>query len=65
MAARVTEHDIVRMVSEPAKYKIEKGFVLVKLGSQEDIDNDVLLTQSVENEKLYFNDQSPYGCVES
>ena len=65
MAARGTEDDIVRMVSEPAKYKIEKGFVLVKLRSQGDINNQVLLTQSVENEKLYFNDQSSYGCVES
>ena len=65
MAARGTEHDIMRMVSEPEKYKIEKGFVLVKLRSQEDINNQVSLTQAVENERRYFNDQSPYRCVKS
>ena len=60
MAASGTEHEITRMVFEPAKYKIQKGFVLVKLRSQEDINNKVSLMQAVENEMCFFKDQSPY-----
>ncbi|KAI0211719.1 Interferon-induced GTP-binding protein Mx [Lamellibrachia satsuma] len=48
---------------EPAKYKIQKGFVLVKLRSQEDINNQVSLMQAVENEMCYFKDQSPYRAL--
>ena len=65
MAARGTEHDIVRMVSEPIKYKIQKGFVLVKLRSQEDINNHMSLEKSVESEMRYFKEQAHYRCVDS
>ncbi|KAI0216788.1 Interferon-induced GTP-binding protein Mx [Lamellibrachia satsuma] len=63
MAARGTEHDIVRMVSEPIKYKIQKGFVLVKLRSQEDINNHVSLEKSVESEMRYFKEQAHYRAL--
>ena len=59
---RGTEQDIVRMVCEPAKYKIQKGFVLVKLRSKEDIDHQVTLQQNAENEARFFLSQTHYRC---
>ena len=63
MVAKCTEQTIVKMVTEPAKYKIQKGFFLVKLRSQEDIVNQITLEQAIENESRYFKEQTQYRCV--
>ena len=57
---RGAEKTIVDMATNPVKYKIEKGFVLVKLRSQEDIDNQVTLQEAANNERRYFNEQAHY-----
>ena len=65
MVAKCTEQTIVKMVSEPAKYRIHKGFFLVKLRSQEDLVNEMTLEEAIENETRYFREQVQYRCVQS
>ena len=57
------EPDIVDMVRSPDRYKIRKGFTLVKLRSKKDIDVNMTLTTALRKEKEYFASHQVYSLV--
>ena len=58
---RGAETDIVNMVRTPDRYKIRKGFTIVKLRSKEDMDNGMPLDAAFTQEKEYFRSHPHFG----
>ena len=58
---RGAEADIVTMVNSPDRYKIRKGFTIVKLRSKEDVDSGMPLHVAFSQEKDYFKSHPFYG----
>ena len=58
---RGAEPDIVNMIRSPERYKIRKGFTIVKLRGKEDVDNGMPLHVAFAQEKEYFKTHSHYG----
>ena len=57
---RGTEGEVMSMVAHPEKFRIRKGFTVVKLRSQADVDGNLSLEQAHQNEEKFFDDHSHY-----
>ena len=55
-----TEGEILSMVANPERFRIRKGFTVVKLRSQADVDSRLSLEAAHQQEDKFFEDHAHY-----
>ena len=58
-----TEGDVLSMVANPSRFLVRKGFTVVKMRGQADIDGRVPLNDALQAESKFFEDHLQYRWV--